>query len=137
GGKDIGYDYSSLFSFLPSSHVVHTVLYGENRFKLLDAALKAGYEKITLCTSFETAVKLSQMIATSGQTVLLSPASASCDEFSGYEELGERFAQIVQEFAVLFEKEEVKEEILQENEQLSIEGFQQEKAVVEEDEGEE
>ena len=35
------------------------------------------------------------MKATRGQTVLLSPASASFDEFAGYEERGDAFVQIV------------------------------------------
>ena len=36
--------------------------------------------------------------AKSGETVLLSPASASFDEFSGYEERGDRFVEIVREY---------------------------------------
>ena len=35
------------------------------------------------------------MKAERGQTVLLSPASASFDEFVGYEERGDKFAEIV------------------------------------------
>ena len=35
------------------------------------------------------------MKAETGQTVLLSPASASFDEFVGYEERGDKFAEIV------------------------------------------
>ena len=38
------------------------------------------------------------MLAKEGQTVLLSPASASFDEFAGYEERGDRFVEIVQSF---------------------------------------
>ena len=39
------------------------------------------------------------MQAKRGQTVLLSPASASFDAFAGYEERGDRFVEIVQSFA--------------------------------------
>ncbi len=95
GGKDKGYDYGGLFEKLKGSRVVHAVLYGENRFKLLAGAAKAGYEQITLCAGFEMAVRIASMTAARGQCVLLSPASSSYDMFSGYEERGERFCELV------------------------------------------
>ena len=55
-----------------------------------------NYDKITLCEGFDFAVRVAVMKAQSGQTVLLSPASASFDEFASYEERGEKFVEIVQ-----------------------------------------
>ena len=98
GGKDKGYDYKPLFSALKNSKVVHAVLYGENRYKLLDGARACGYEALSLCADFERAVKLASLTAKEGQTVLLSPASASFDEFTGYEERGERFVGIFKDY---------------------------------------
>lgn len=95
GGKDKGYEYYPLFKKLRESRVVHAVLYGENRFRLLAAAQEAGFNSISLCADFEMAVKLADHTAKSGQNVLLSPASSSFDEFSGYEERGDAFARIV------------------------------------------
>lgn len=97
GGKDKGYEYGPLFEKLRESNVVHTILYGENRFRLLSAATGAGFRRVTLLPDFTMAVKVASMIAKRGQTVLLSPASASFDEFSGYEERGERFCRLVEE----------------------------------------
>ena len=74
---------------------MHAVLYGENRFKLLNGAVRNNYSEVTLCADFTLAVKIAAMTARAGQCVLLSPASSSFDSFSGYEERGERFAQIV------------------------------------------
>ena len=79
GGKDKGYDYMPLFSSMKESKVVHAVLYGENRFKLLNAAIKAGFSDFSLCAEFRPAVRLAQFIAKPGQNVLLSPASSSFD----------------------------------------------------------
>lgn len=95
GGKDKGYDYDALFDKLKGSRAVHAVLYGENRFKLLGSAVKCGYTQVTLCADFFLAVKIASMTAKSGQSVLLSPASSSFDMFSGYEERGEKFCEIV------------------------------------------
>ncbi len=95
GGKDKGYRYEPLFEALRSSKVVHAILYGENRFALLRAAEARGFTSVTLCDSLEFATRVAMLRAHSGQNVLLSPASASFDEFSGYEERGERFAEIV------------------------------------------
>lgn len=95
GGKDKGYDYVPLFSGLKNSRVIHAILYGENRFRLSADAVKENFETFSLCTDFRTAVRLSMLVAKSGQCVLLSPASASFDEFAGYEERGEEFVSLV------------------------------------------
>lgn len=97
GGKDKGYEYAPLFEKIKRSYVVHTVLYGENRFKLLSAALSSGFEKVTLCEKFDYAFLLASLMAKEGQSVLLSPASASFDEFSSFEERGDAFRQKVKE----------------------------------------
>lgn len=98
GGKDKGYDYGKLFAALPESKVVRAILYGENRYALLASAREKGYKDVFVCPAFDDAVRLARMLSSAGQTVLLSPASASFDEFSGYEERGERFCAIVQGF---------------------------------------
>lgn len=95
GGKHKGYDYAKLFDVLRNSKVVHAVLYGENRYALLKNAREKEYNRVTLCEGFDFAVRIAAMKANSGQTVLLSPASASFDEFASYEERGDRFVEIV------------------------------------------
>lgn len=96
GGKDKGDDYIPLFEGLNSSPVVHAVIYGENRFKMLNAAIKAGFVSFSLCSEFMTAVKLAELVAKPGQCVLLSPASSSFDSFSNFEERGDAFRELVE-----------------------------------------
>lgn len=98
GGKNKGYDYGKLFMVISSSPIVHAVLYGENRYELLASARANAFDKITLCTDFEFAVHIAALRAKPGQTVLLSPASASFDAFANYEERGNAFVQIVNSF---------------------------------------
>ncbi len=95
GGKNKGYDYTKLFAVMRKSSVVHAVLYGENRYELLKCAREQGFEDFSLCNRFAFAVQIAVMQAKSGQAVLLSPASASFDEFASYEERGDTFVQIV------------------------------------------
>lgn len=96
GGKDKGYDYALLFETLNSTPVIHAVIYGENRFKMLSSAIKAGFVSVSLCSEFATAVKLAAYIAKPGQNVLLSPASSSFDTFANYEERGDVFRKLVE-----------------------------------------
>ena len=99
GGKNKGYDYTPLFLELKNSQVIHAVLYGENRYDLLKSAREAGFGEFTLCKDFAFAVRVAAMKAERGNAVLLSPASASFDEFASYEERGEAFVEIVRSFA--------------------------------------
>ena len=99
GGKDKGYSYEPLFDAIKKSGVVHTVLYGENAFKILDAAVKSGYTALTLCRPFDLAVRIAYLTAKKGQSVLLSPASASFDSFKNYEERGDRFQELFKAFS--------------------------------------
>ena len=98
GGKDKGYEYKPLFRALKKGKIIAAVLYGENRYKLLSAAREEGFEPVTVCGKFAEAVTIAKTVAKEGQTVLLSPASASFDEFTGYEERGEVFVEAVKSF---------------------------------------
>ena len=103
GGKDKGYDYVPLFQSIKNGNIVHAVLYGENRFKLLNAAIKAGFVSFSLCAEFATAFHIARFIAKPGQSVLLSPASSSFDSFSSYEERGDAFKKLVEGINEAFE----------------------------------
>lgn len=98
GGKNKGYEYRKLFEKMANSKVVHAIFYGENRFALLKSAGEASFERFTLCDTFEFAVRIAALKAEEGQCVLLSPASASFDEFANYEERGDKFVEIVESF---------------------------------------
>ena len=51
-----------------------------------------------MASNLESAVIMAKKLAISGQTVLLSPACSSFDEFSSYKERGVKFAKIVNGF---------------------------------------
>ena len=100
GGRDKGYDYDRLFEGLRDSRVIHAVLYGENRYKLLSSALACDFRDVSVCRRMAQAVMLAESYASPGECVLLSPASSSFDEFSNFEERGDEFARLVGEARV-------------------------------------
>ena len=97
GGSEKGETYDKLFECIKNSAVKHVVLTGVSRRNMLAAADKAEYHDITVCADFDYAVKIAAMMANSGEQVLLSPACASFDAFSNFEERGERFNEIAGE----------------------------------------
>ena len=97
GGSEKGESYEKLFASIKNSAVKHVVLTGASRRNMLAAADKTEYGDITVCADFDCAVKIAAMMANGGEEVLLSPACASFDAFSNFEERGERFNKIVEE----------------------------------------
>jgi UDP-N-acetylmuramoylalanine--D-glutamate ligase len=98
GGRDKGYDYDPLFNRITGSNIIHAVIYGENRFKLIESAKKSDFKEITVCNDLVCAIKFAKMLAKRGENILLSPASSSFDEFSNYEERGKVFVNTVEGF---------------------------------------
>ncbi len=97
GGSEKGEEYDKLFEKIKLSEVKHVVLTGASRLNMLNSATKQGYFNVTLTESFNVAVKVANMLAEDGDNILLSPACASFDKFSGYEERGETFCKLVEE----------------------------------------
>lgn len=98
GGKDKEQSYDMLFEKLKELNIEKVILYGETRYKMLKSAEKASYENVCIATTLFSAVNLAKNESKAGENVLLSPACASFDEFSGYEERGDKFAEIVNAF---------------------------------------
>ena len=97
GGSDKGENYLELFKKIKESCVRHVIIMGATRLKMFESAMSVGCTNITLTYDFATAVKIAKLIATEGECVLLSPACASFDAFSSFEERGDKFKAIVEE----------------------------------------
>ncbi|MFT4822365.1 MAG: UDP-N-acetylmuramoylalanine--D-glutamate ligase [Halioglobus sp.] len=93
GGQGKGADFSVLKRAL-EKHCKSVVLIGEDAEKMRDSF--SEHVEVCIAGSLEEAVAEAAKSARSGDLVLLSPACASFDMFSGYVERGDRFAATVQ-----------------------------------------
>ncbi len=94
GGQGKGQDFRQLDAHV-RAHVRHVVLIGEDA-PAIRAALSEP-QKITDATSMDAAVAACAQLAKAGDAVLLSPACASFDMYSGYDARGAHFEQLVLE----------------------------------------
>lgn len=92
GGIGKGQDFSLLRETLRGK-ARGVVLFGRDA-ALIEEAL-SGCVPVLRVADLEAAVRGAHQLAQAGDTVLLAPACASFDMFSGYEQRGERFVELV------------------------------------------
>ncbi|MBT3279141.1 MAG: UDP-N-acetylmuramoyl-L-alanine--D-glutamate ligase [Phycisphaerales bacterium] len=92
GGYDKGATWDELGREV-SKRAKRAVCFGQTGPAIAEAIRTAGMEPFTADT-LDEAFALAQREAADGDTVLLSPACASWDQFTNYEERGERFTQL-------------------------------------------
>ena len=97
GGYEKGENYFDLFNQVKERGIKEIILTGASRFNMLEVAGKVGLNNITVVATFENAIKIANLLAKPGDSVLLSPACSSYDCFSGYEERGEVFMKTVRD----------------------------------------
>jgi UDP-N-acetylmuramoylalanine--D-glutamate ligase len=95
GGSDKGSDFSVLRD--ESARAARVVLTIGQSAEKIERAL-AGHDVRRACT-LESAVQEAACLAQPGETVLLSPACASFDQFQNFEHRGERFESLVRGLA--------------------------------------
>lgn len=97
GGHDKGTDLTSL-AHAVAARCKAAVCYGEAGERLAAAMREAGSDmglQVFVVPHMKQALEKGMSLATSGDTVLLSPACSSFDEFKGYEERGHIFKELV------------------------------------------
>ena len=94
GGLDRGNGFDELVPDLKA--VSGIVLYGETKEKLQEAAKVAGVPVIEIVNTLEEATKKAYAISKEDDSILLSPACASWDQFKSFEIRGDEFIQVVE-----------------------------------------
>lgn len=97
GGQGKGADFSPLASAM-KNNVRNVILLGEDA-ALIEKVL-ADVVSVSRVDSMQEAVAQAQVLAQAGDTVLLSPACASFDMFSGFEARGDAFMDAVRALSI-------------------------------------
>ncbi len=92
GGQGKGQDFSELQA-AASDFVKHSILFGEDAAQIAETLNTVVDTRIV--ESLDAAVEQAHQLAAAGDIVLLSPACASFDMFSGFEERGRSFQKAV------------------------------------------
>ena len=95
GGLDRGNSFDELVPALKGLKAI--VVFGETKEKLAAAAQAAGVKTIEMTDNVETAVPVAFSLSAAGDTILLSPANASWDQYPNFEVRGDKFMAAVAE----------------------------------------
>lgn len=95
GGYDKDASYDELIKSF-EGRVKALLLMGKTATKIKEAAEKAGFTNSIILKDMEACVREAYRIARPGDVVLLSPACASWDMYTGFEQRGEHFKSCVQ-----------------------------------------
>lgn len=94
GGMDKGNTFEEWFCAFDGK-IKALIVFGETKYFIEETAKRCQYSPVIVVNSLEEAVVYSKRIAQKGDSVLLSPACASWDMFTSYEERGHLFKELV------------------------------------------
>ena len=96
GGYEKNSDFTGFINAFDGK-VRYLILLGKTADRLAQAARDGGFkdEDIIKCSTLEACVASAAKLGEKGDTVILSPACASWDMFSSFEQRGEEFKKLV------------------------------------------
>ncbi len=94
GGYDKGSDFEDFVKAF-GTKVKHVILIGKTAVKIKDTAERMGFTDTIIVKDMDACVQEGMRLAKPGDTVLLSPACASWDMYSNYEQRGKHFKNCV------------------------------------------
>ncbi|MBR3362519.1 MAG: UDP-N-acetylmuramoyl-L-alanine--D-glutamate ligase [Bacilli bacterium] len=92
GGLDRGHSFDDLVPYL--NHTKYIVCFGETKNRIEEFAKKNNID-VYVVDDIKEATKKAYEISKKGDTILLSPACASWDQFNSFEERGDAFKEVI------------------------------------------
>ena len=92
GGIGKKEDYSKIFGY---DNLKCVVCYGDAKDEIYDCGLNKNFDKMLKAKNLKDAFEKAYVLSCENDFVLLSPACASFDEFSGFEERGRCFKEFI------------------------------------------
>ncbi len=100
GGYEKGLDYTEVMnSVKESKNIENLVLTGMSAKRMYDTALECNVKNVSVISDFKVSIKFAYGLAKRGGAVLFSPSTSSFDNFSSYEERGEKFIEAVNQLS--------------------------------------
>jgi UDP-N-acetylmuramoylalanine--D-glutamate ligase len=95
GGVFKGGDATPIGVAASSPSIRAVVLFGKSAQDLADVCRENGAQSVTVVQTLTEAVNVARALAVPGDTIMLSPACASFDQFRNFEDRGDQFKALV------------------------------------------
>ncbi len=100
GGYEKGLDYTEVMKAINSSNnIENLVLTGMSAKSMYDTAIDCKVKNVSVISDFNASIRFAYTLAKKGGAVLFSPSTSSFDNFSSYEERGEKFIEAVNQLS--------------------------------------
>ncbi len=97
GGLDRGHSFDDLVPYL--NHTKYIVCFGETKYRIEEFARKNNID-VFVVDNIKEATKKAYEISKKGDTILLSPACASWDQFNSFEERGDTYKETINQLSI-------------------------------------
>ena len=98
GGMDRGIDYSPLVAYITQTQVRNFIFTGAAGKRMMQMFENKNIPNLYFCNNYQEIVSLAMNITQKGKTCLLSPAASSYDSFKNFEQRGDYYKELIQNF---------------------------------------
>ena len=99
GGMDRGIDYSPLAEYISHADVRNFIFTGKAGKRMMQIFENRHIQHLHFCNTYSEIITLAMQLTQKGKICLLSPAASSYDSFKNFEQRGDHYKELIQNFA--------------------------------------